>query len=538
MWNPFKRQPTAFEAELEAVRAIPERHELATVYDDIARANVTVQPVAPIIPPIPEVNNQSVFARPPQIDKFPTIIGAGLTGQYISSCFRLCNSGWRYQYVDLLDELLENDPDTRAVVRARILGIACGRYHVEPAELGVNASDDERELAKTLSGEFALEWVNIPYLRQRLQQLAWADWYGISGHEIKWAHPEANRWEIEGLSFIHSRRVNLTNPTSWDFYIYDQGLVGPGSEYLGPTVGVYGLPVAKYPGKFLIHTPSLSGQYPTRDGEGRYVAFYMLLKRMVTRCSAQDFERVIRPWVVGYFNRKLQEGHDVPLADKLDIQMLEAALSALGAGSMNSAALPNSVKIELLKSASAMTAVDFIAYLNRAIAKALLGQAFTTEPGANGNLATAQVADKNTGKILEYSVSALCDTLREGLITPWLQLNHPGISKRFAPRIVGNVSDLPSMTELMAMATQATEMDIPVDQDDLAARTTLKILAKDDTEGRRTRCVTAKAGPNPAEDGQPINDTDTTRESTDNAKPNNTAAVAPASKKKPKDNTQ
>lgn len=532
MW-PFKRE-TAFERELAEVKAMPDVTALATGIETLYGAP-TAELSPPIVPPVPVINDQSVFARPPQIDRFPVIIGANLNAQYVSSAFRLCNSGWRYQYVDLLDELLENDPDTRAVVRARILGVACGRYSVEPAILGDDASDAEREIAQELANEFEVEFNNIPFRTQRIQQLAWADWYGLSGLEIKWAHPSASKWEVADLSFIHSRRINLSNPTSWDVYIYDQGLVGPGSEYMGPTVGVYGLPVAKYPGKFLIHSPSLSGQYPTRDGEGRYVAFFMLMKRMVTRCSAQDFERTVRPWVVGYFNRKLQEGHDTPLADKLDIQLLEAALGALGAGSMNSAALPNSVKIELLKAAAAMSAVEFLGFLNKSIAKALLGQAFTTEPGANGNLATAEVADKNTSKILEYSVNALCDTIRFGLCVPWLSLNHPGLSRRFAPRIVGNVSDLPKPELLMKMASQATEMDMPVDMDDLSARTTIKLLAKDDVTGRRTRCVTAKAGPNPPEDGQPIETKE--HESNDSTEPDTkTAPIAAApNKKNPKD---
>jgi phage gp29-like protein len=200
----------------------------------------------------------------------------------------------------------------------------------------------------------------------------------------------------------------------------------------------------------------------------------------------------------------MPEGHDTPLADKLDIQLLQQSLQALGSGSMNSAALPNSVKIEILKSAAAMSATEFLSFLNRSIAKALLGQAFTTEPGPNGNMATAEVADKNTGKILEYSVGAMCDTWRACLAIPWLQLNHPGLSRRFAPRIVGNVSDLPKPSELMIMAAAGARIDMPIDIDDLAARTHLKVLEKDDTQGRRTRIVSEKAGPNPGEDGEPI----------------------------------
>jgi hypothetical protein len=497
MW-PFNRQPTAFDAAMAEVRALPEPSAL-TLSDGFRDSPNYTDTEPTVVPPLLQENRQSRFAEKPIIDKFPTIIGQDLSGAYVSSAFRLCNSGFRYQYVDLLDELLENDPDTRAVVRARILGVACGRYPVAPAKLGKSASDADRDIAQQAADEFALEYDNIPYITQRIQQLAWADWYGPAAHEIMWGHPSDAIWNISDLQHIHNRRLNYTHPTSWELYIYDQGLPASMDRATQPTIGAYGLPVSQYPSKFLVHTPSLSGQYPTRDGEGRYVAFYMLLKRMVTRCSAQDFERVIRPWVLGYFNRAMQPGSESPVADKADISLLNDAMQAFGSGSMNTAALPNTVKVELMRAAAAMTATEFLGYLNRSIAKGLLGQAFTTEPGPNGNLATAEVANSNTQKILEYSARAMADTLRYGLAMPWFRLNRPSLPRYFAPRIIADVSSLPTPQQLMDMVKIGTSVDMPIDIEDVASRTTLKLLVPDDTTGRRTRMVAANAGPNPPE---------------------------------------
>lgn len=528
MW-PFKRRPSAFEAELAAVRALPEPSALAVSRDalGIPTYEVTVEP--PLVPPLREdENKQSLFAQPPIIDRFPIIHGEKLTGAIVSSQFRLCNQGWRYGYVDLLDELLENDPDARAVVRARVLGVACGRYTVEPAKLGKSATDAERDVAQSVADGFALQWENIPFLRQKLQQLAWADWYGLAAHEIKWEHPQQNQWDIAELSHIHNRRLNYTSPTSWDLHIYDQGLVGPGSDYMGPTVGVYGLPVSKFPGKFLTHIPALSGQYPTRDGEGRYVAFFLLIKRMVTRCTAQDFERVIRPWVLGYFNRAIKAGAEAPVADKDDIQLLNAAMQAFGSGSMNAAALPNTVKVELLRAAAAMNATEFLSFLNRSIAKALLGQAFTTEPGPNGNLATAEVADGNTSKVLEYSADALAESIKHNAAMVWMRLNHPGLPRYFCPRIVADVSKLPGPQALIEMAAKGTSIGMPIELSDLASRTTFKLVAPDDEETPRTRMVAANAGPNPPDPNAP-NSPNSQEQPAGNAKPK-LVAVKPQGK--------
>lgn len=507
MWNPFKRKPSAFELELAAVKALPEHVPSRAVSAEpavFAPVQTALARVGDRLPTIAELerDNSSALAPATVNDKYPIIIGANLTGAYLSSAFRLCNSGWRYQYVDVLDELVENDPDTRGTLRARILGIACGNYGVTAPKLGEAATDQDRDLAKQIADRYALEFESIPCRTQRIQQLAWADWYGVSALENMWAHPESDRWELDDLCFIHSRRLNYTDPYSWDLHIYDQGLVGPNAASEAVANGVVGLRVSQYPGKFIVHAPSLSGQYPTRDGEGRYVAVFMLLKRMITRASAQDFERVIRPWVLGYFNRKISEGQELPLADKLDIAALQMALNALGSGSMNSAALPNSVKVELLRAAAAMSATEFLSFLNRAIAKSLLGQAFTTEPGPNGNLATAEVADKNTRKILEYSAKALCDTMRRDWAMVWFKLNYPGLPRHFCPLHTVNVSDLPSARDLMQMAKDGTSIGMPIKIGDLAERTYLNVVDKDDEDTPRTRMVTAKDGPNPPDQAQ------------------------------------
>jgi len=501
---PWSKKPSAFEAEYDAVKKLPDPNN-QLVGPSWWEGRGYESDAAPIIPTLERVNKQTGFARPPIIDRFPVLIGQNLTGQYLSSAMRLCNSGYRYQYVDVIDELLENDPDTRAVVRARVLGVASGRYEVQPAELPGSATDAERKLAQTVADRYELDFRNIPCLTQRLQQLAWADIYAVAAHEIMWEHPDSKTWCIEDLSFIHSRRLNYTNPVTWDLHVYDQGLVGPGSDYMGPTVGVYGLPVAKYPGKFITHTPSLSGQYPTRDGEARYIAYYMLLKRMVVRCTGQDFERLLRPWVVGYFNRQMAEGQDAPFADYKDIAALNDALDAFGSGSMNAAALPNSVKVEILRAVTALSADQFLAFLNRSIAKSLIGQAFTTEPGPNGNLATAEVADKNTTKILIYSASCLCDTLRRDLAVPWLRLNYPNLSRVYAPRHVVSVDDLPTPQELAKIVKDMAECDLPIDGKDVAQRTTLKLTDPNDATAIRTRMLSPQYGPNPAESGEAPN---------------------------------
>lgn len=455
----------------------------------------------PLLPDKP----RALIARQPQTDKYPLILGSNLSGGYLTSAYRLGISGWRYQFVDLINELLEHDGHARGVTRQRVLAVAGGRVEILPAKLRRNHPDGD--IAKMVSDEFAEQFDAIPKRTQAISQLNWGVIYGVSALETEWGK-EDGLWTIDGLSNIHTRRLNYPHPTTWDLYIYDQGLVGPGFGQ-APTNGVFGLRVLDYPGKFIEHTPALNADYPTRDGEARYIGVLMLLKRAVTRASAQDFERVIRPWILGYFNTNAAEmanGQQAKsVASDADITSLQNALTALGAGSMNNQALPDSTRIELLRAASAMSATEFLSFLNREQSKALLGQAFTTEPGANGNLSTSEMAKEGTMEILRYDARCISDSFEHGLVSPWMRLNRAAIRRALYPRMLIHVDETPDPTKIMTMAVQGTEVDMPIDVDTLAEQTGLTLVpAEDPTIPRRTRSVKAgkAAMPGGAENSQ------------------------------------
>lgn len=463
-------------------------------------ADVVVPKLPAELPPA-----SRVIARPPVIDRFPIQIGQNLTGTYVSSAYRLCVQGWRYQFVDLLNELFDYDPHARAVVRQRVTPVAGGRVSVNAAKLPPKHPDEK--LAAEIAENFDQQFSNIPSRTQSLSQLNWGVIYGLGAAENIWEHTASrsriapsgsdSEWELAGLSHIHSRRLNYPHPENWELYIWDQGSVGPGADYMGPTTGAWGLRVSSLPGKFAVHAPALNGDYPTRDGEGRYIGMYMLLKRMVVRATAQDFERTIRPWVVAYFNRDADSDGNPPAALPEDETAAFNAAKSLGNGSLNAVSLPNTVKIEILRAASAMNANDFVSFLNREMAKCMLGQSFTTEPGANGNLATAEIAKVGTLEILRYDARALADTIERDIAWPWMQLNYPQASRRLMPRVEIHVDELPDPKQVADIMDIATKNDIPVDIDEVAPMIGLPVLAADDSTGRRTRSVSAGKGPTP-----------------------------------------
>lgn len=488
----------------------PQRPTRAAPYDAypwvVRDADIIRPPLQPTPPPYTQY-----IARPPIVDRYPIIIGQQLSGQQLSQVYRLCTTGWRYQFVDCMNELMEHDAHARGVFRQRILNVAGGRTEVHPAKL--RQDHPKADIAKEAADRLAEQVDAVPRLQQAIAQLEWAVFYGLAGAEADWAVSKEEGWEVTGLSNVHSRRLNYPDPSTWDLYIYDQGLVGPGLSAFGPTTGLFGLRVADYPGKFIIHSPALNADYPTRDGEARYVGFVMLLKRMVVRSTAQDFERVIRPWVIGYFNRDADENGKPPAATPDDQTALDNALQALGMGSLNATSLPNTVKVELLKAAAAMSATEFIGYLNRELSKAALGQAFTTEPGANGNYGTAETASKETLKLARYDGRCLADSLEDGWARPWFRLNYPNENIRLAPRFQ-IVVDETVPKEVADLITKATACNVPVDADWAGEQLGMKVVAKDNLETRRTRLMAAsKEGEQaPGQEGEPTADGEMTED--------------------------
>lgn len=460
---------------------------------------------------------QKRLAPSPIVDRFPLQLGSNLSLAYLASAYRLCTQGWRYHFVDAISELIELDPHARGVTRQRVLPVAGARIEIYPAELPPN--DPDSDLAKEIADEVKRQIDALPRRAQTLAGLAYGTVNGASGCEIDWDRID-DGWEVRGLNFIHSRRINYPNPGTWDVHIWDQGAVGPGFDRFGPTTGIYGLRVAEYPGKFVIHTPQLSPEYPTRDGEARYIGFYIALKRMIVRCSAQDFERTIRPWVLGLFNRELDKDRKT-VANDDDIDKLEAAVNALGNGSLNSATLPDACKIEILRAASTYNVKEFLQFLNDEISKGMLGQTFTTQPGAHGNRSASETAKRGTEELNRYDAACLADTLERELIYWIVKLNYPGCERRLCPRLVLNTDTDLSPEVLMKIARQGAELDLPIDADDLAERTGLTLVPAEDKTKRRVRLLTAKDGPNPPDpDAPPPPDGgDETDGSADDAKP-------------------
>lgn len=428
----------------------------------------------------------------PAIDRYPTVLGANLTLQAVSAAMRTCTTGYRQPWVDLLDELIERDPHAHAVLSQRAFSVAGGRLEIVPAT-GKNKTEQKK--ADCIAAFCQAQIEKLPDLKQTLAGLQFQGIFsGLSAGENAW-RKEGDVWSLARIHFIHTRRLAYPDPGSWDVRIWDQGAVGfpffgqtsPGTLQKktgpNPTGGPFGLKASDYPGKFVIHAPQLRGDYPTRDGLGRVIAFHMAMKGMATRAGGQYVERFAKPWA--WANFSTDKSGIARAANDDDIRVAQAAVVALGAGSASGATLPDSIKLTV-QSPSAVggtgiTIEAFIAVMNAEISKAVLGQTFTTETGKYGSRATADVGRTGVEELYRYDAASLAETLRRDVIAWIVKLNFPG-AEYLTPRVAIFVAEKPDPLAMMELVERGARIGMPIDGRAVAEKMGLALLAKDDPD--------------------------------------------------------
>lgn len=450
-------------------------------------------------PDIPVANDGTTTLAPwPQIDRFPFLIGTKMSMDYLGSTYRLCQTGYRQQYVDALDELIEKDPHAYCCIIQRILAVAGGKMTVTAAEAEKGSPRAKR--AEEIRAVVEARIREIPSLTTSLCDLLWAVYYGITAAEVHWdARPDG--WHITGLGFIHSRRLGYPDTSRWDLRIWDQGAVMPGvtwdhgvNNWQWPTEQFYGIKIEDFPGKFITFSPKVRGDYPTREGLGREIGTYMLQKLMAVRNAAYFVERFSKPFAFLYYNTcsKENEGR-ARIADQADIDQGFATIKALGIGSLASAVLPDSLKVVLDGPAikggqGGISPLELINWFNGEISKAVRGGTLTTDAGDKGARSLGEVHAQADVRNARYDASALSQALRggpkEGGIVWWLtHLNFPG-EEDLCPHISIQVEER-TPAEVLKLATELAAAGAPVDADPLAAHLGVKLIEPENKDARR-----------------------------------------------------
>jgi phage gp29-like protein len=429
---------------------------------------------AVLTPPIAGEGAPALLAPSPMVDRVPLVIGGAMTLVYISSAMRSAIDGIREPWVDLLDELIERDPHGYSVVSKRILAVAGGRIEVIPAVTEEN--DPEFVMAKEIAAFVSTQLLNIEDLSTTIASLLWGIYYGIAGAEIEYERTGTN-WEVKGLSFLHPRRFWYPLRDNWDLFIA-QGWQNQGG--FGPA-GPLGIRVADYPGKFIIHAPKLRGDYPTREGLGRQLAYWFALKGVGARAAVQYVEGYSRPKPIGFYATG-PDGKPRVATDE-DIAAAKNTLGALGLGTLSSGVLPDSIRIEMQRVEGGITHEAWMAFCNGEVTKAVLGQTGTTDIGKNGSRAQADTMREDQVALTRYDSMALATTLRRDFAKPLTALNFPHFT-HLTPRVLVHAVENPDPDKVMARALQAVDAGMQIDGAKLAPMVGLPLAAENDKNAR------------------------------------------------------
>lgn len=438
--------------------------------------------------PITTSASQGALAPWPLIDRFPNVVGQSLSFSYLSSVLRLCTTGYRQQYVDLLGELLECDPHLYSVVVKRILSTAVGRLDIRPFDVPEDHPlyEKAQEAAELCQREVA----RIPDLTQNLQALLWAIYTGVSASEIYWTRDGAG-WHPERLQFVHTRRLSYPDSQSWDLFIWDQGQVyGWNSKASATANGYFGLRVKDYPGKFITHAPQLRGEYPTRDGLGRELSYWTLLKRIGARGASEYLERFAK----GFIDVTYATGADGKprLAEDADIELAKELAARIGPGSGSFAVHGDCITLSPKgyegTGTAKITWEQWISLCNAEMSKATLGGTINTDHRGGGGLGGKGVADsQERGEVSleQYDGSCLAETIRRDLLWWIVKLNRPDCID-VVPTADIHVETDPDPKSLIEAAKGMTAIGAPVDLDELSEQTGIPLIENTSGKPRRS----------------------------------------------------
>jgi len=372
----------------------------------------------------------------------------------------------------------------------RILAVAGGKLSMLPAKSEAGIEDRAKEIARDC--ELALH--GIQQRRQAFAALLWGVYYGVSAAETDWGLVDG-KLTPNSLSWIHSRRLAYPDPADWRVRVWDLGMTlnwgKTTAQRAADSVMSMGLSPYDFPGKFIVHSPQLRGDYPTRDGLGREMAYWMAIKLMGARNLASFVERFGKPWPIGYY-ATTKEGKDKPrAADDDDKKILEQTMLGIGAGTMGGASLPNSVWTELSGPTSGNYSLPaelpqeaLIRICDSQIAKAVLGQDDTLSAGPNGGRASTETRKSGTLELYRYDAACLCDTLKRDLVQWYVHFNYPG-EEHLTPTPHIDVEPPPDRATEAKIFVDMVTAGAPVDADDAALKAGVKLIPNETDQPRR-----------------------------------------------------
>ena len=306
------------------------------------------------------------------------VVSSGLTPQRLAILLQQAAEGDLHPYLTLAEEMEERDPHYASVLRTRKLAVSSLAVQVLPAS---DSQEDEARAALIES------MTQTPTFSQLVDDLLDGLGKGYSVCEIHW-DTRSNPWVPTGYRWCDPRYFTVPRDNPYTLHLLDK------------QDSVNGVPLPE--NKFIIHQPKLKSGLPHRGGLARLVAFSYICKLYG-----------LKDWLgfLEVYGMPLRLGKYAPAASQDDKKILKQAV--MGIGTDAAAILPESMQIEFQQVAQGASSDNFlqlVEWIDKQVAKAVLGQTATTE-GTPGRLGSDDAQAEVRQDLIAADAKQLADTL-------------------------------------------------------------------------------------------------------------------------------
>lgn len=312
----------------------------------------------------------------------------GLTPQRLGTILARAEQGDPTAYLELAEDIEEKDPHYLSVLSTRKRAVA-------QLEMSVVAASDEKPDIE--AADLVRSWLSREELEFEAFDILDAIGKSYSVTEIQW-ETSARQWWPRELIWRDPR---------WFMFDPEDG------RTLRLRTEAGWEPMAGF--KYITHIHKAKSGLAIRGGLARVAAWMCLFKNY----SLKD-------WVTFAegFGQPLRMGKYPSSSNQKERDTLLEAVSMIGVD--RAAIIPDSMMIELVEaklSGNVELYERLCDWLDRQTSKAVLGQTLTTEVGAKGSYAAANVHDGVRGDIKRADAKQYVATLNRDLVRPLVDLN-------------------------------------------------------------------------------------------------------------------
>jgi len=413
-----------------------------------------------------ELTTEFVGDKIPYREQFRPHFGRSLDLSVIDSAIRSANVGLMRQLTDLGRETISLDGHVSSLLQKRLNRVAALDWQLHPAEGNGIDPQKAKDYAEVVRGQLKM----IPNFRDRLVDIAWANFDGRSCSEIEWRQ-RANAFTVQDLHWIHPRRLSFG--PSRDLRIIDSS-----REY--GNFADQGFAVEQVPYKFVVFKPRLFGDYQEREGLAVRSVYWSFFMRFGVRERLVLMEIFGKPWRI---MMPKNPANGAKGWNETSLQQAYQALNELGYN--NTARMPPNVDVLLSQPTQGAGQVhdQVIEHAQKILSKLYLGNTGTTDAvstGLGSSIGDVHLSEEDL--IIAADARRISEVIEDQLTDAIIAVNYGPGEVSHAPKfLLATDAPMDPKTE-GETAKLALEVGMRISGDELRERMGYRQIEDDETD--------------------------------------------------------